>query len=52
MGHLADISPVWLIFVAPQRRLHRKMAVFWDFRDPYARRGARLLEPDASKSGL
>jgi hypothetical protein len=28
MGHRANISPVCLIFVAPQWRLHRKMAVF------------------------
>jgi len=31
MGHRPDISPVWLIFAAAQRRVHRKMAVFRDF---------------------
>jgi len=51
MGHRPDISPVWLIFAAAQRRLHRKMAVFQDFQGMRAAMKKRPAdEPGAFKS--
>jgi len=51
MGHRPDISPVWLIFAAAQRRLHRKMAVFRDFQRMHAGMKKRPAdEPGAQKA--